>query len=194
MEVKFFIDNMVVDFDEVIWGVLFGFCRIYGNVELGEFVVKECLKLDLKNVVIYVFFFNIYVEVGKWDMVLWVWIMMCERGICKELGCSWIEVDNKIYDFLVVDLFYLECKEINESKDKVIEKIKVEGYIFDIWLVLKNKNMKDKEFDICFYSEKLVIVYGLMYIFFGNFICVFKNFWVCIDCYGVIKLILKVEG
>ena len=194
MEAKFFIDNMAVEPDEATWGALLGSCRTYGNVELGELVAKECLKLDPKSASTYVLLSNIYAKAGKWDMVSWVRTMMRERGICKEPGRSWIEVDNKIHEFLVADSSHPECKEINEYKDKVIEKIKAEGYIPDTQLVLKNKSMKDKELDVCSHSEKLAIVYGLMHTPPGNPIRVFKNLRVCTDCHGATKLISKVEG
>ncbi|KAG0592855.1 hypothetical protein KC19_1G285400 [Ceratodon purpureus] len=194
MEAKHFIDSMAVEPDEATWGALLGSCRTYGNVELGELAAREWLKLDPENAATYVLLSNIYAESGNWDMVSGVRTMMRERGIRKEPGRSWIEVDNKIHDFLVADLSHPECKEINENKDKLIEKLKAEGYIPDTRLVLKNRNMKDKELDICSHSEKLAIVYGLMHTPPGNPIRVFENLRVCTDCHTATKLISKVEG
>lgn len=66
------------------------------------------------------------------------------------------------------------------------------GYVFDIWFVMYDLDDEGKEWVVCYYSEKFVIVYGFISMFFGILICIFKNFWVCIDCYIVMKFILKI--
>lgn len=68
-----------------------------------------------------------------------------------------------------------------------------EGYVFDIFCVFYNFNEEEKESLFCGYSEKLVIVFGILNIFFGRIIRVVKNFRVCNDCYIVIKFIFKIE-
>lgn len=45
-----------------------------------------------------------------------------------------------------------------------------------------------------YYSERFVIVFGLIFVFVGLFIRVGKNFRVCVDCYIVIKYIFRVIG
>lgn len=42
------------------------------------------------------------------------------------------------------------------------------------------------------YSEKFVIIYGLIRILEGIIFRVYKNLRICVDCYNVVKLILKV--
>jgi pentatricopeptide repeat protein len=193
-EAKLFIRNMAVEPSDATWGALLGACRTYGNVELGEFAAKELLELDPKGAATYVLLSNIYAGAGRWDLVSSVRTMMRERGIRKEPGRSWIEVNNKIHDFVVADLSHSESKEIYENKDRVMEKIKAEGYIPDTRLVLKNIDAEDKELDLCSHSEKLAIVYGLMHVPPGNPIRVFKNLRVCTDCHTATKFIAKVEG
>lgn len=51
----------------------------------------------------YVFFLNIYVLKGMWDDVDIVRDLMKDIGLRKNSGCSWIEIKNKIYMFLVGD-------------------------------------------------------------------------------------------
>ncbi len=88
------IDKMPVEPDGATWGALLGACRMYGNVELGNFVINELLMLEPMYTYAHVFFSNIYAVAGKWEEVLWVRRMMQEIGLCKELGRSWIECDN----------------------------------------------------------------------------------------------------
>ncbi|KAG0569542.1 hypothetical protein KC19_6G098400 [Ceratodon purpureus] len=85
-EARLFIGNMPVEPDKATWGALLGACRTYGNVELGELVAEEVLKLEPHDASTYVLLSNIYAGAGKWDMVSLVRTMMHERGVRKEPG------------------------------------------------------------------------------------------------------------
>jgi len=135
---------------------------------------------------------NIYAAAGKWEEVLWVRTMMQERGVRKEPGRSWIEVDNKVQDFVVADTSHPETKEIYAELRRLSERIKAEGYIPDTRLVLRNIDEEEKELALCSHSEKLAIAYGLMRTPLGEPIRVFKNLRVCSDCHTATKFISKV--
>lgn len=40
---------------------------------------------------------------------------MRDRGIKKEFGCSWIEVNKNIYVFIIGDEFYFLIVEVKEK-------------------------------------------------------------------------------
>jgi len=170
---------------------LLGACKTYGNVELGKLAANEFLKLEPKVSSAFVLLSNIYAAAGKWEEVLWVRNMMQERGIRKEPGRSWIEVDNKVHDFVAADTSHPEAKEIYVVLRRLNEKIKAEGYIPDTRLVLRNIDEKDKELALCSHSEKLAIAYGLMRTPPAEPIRVYKNLRVCSDCHTATKFISK---
>ena len=190
-EAKLFIDKMPVEPNEATWGALLGACRTYGNVDLGKLAANELLKLEPKDASTYVLLSNIYAAAGKWEEVLWVRTMMQERGIRKEPGRSWIEVDNKVHDFVVGDTSHSEAKEIYAELRRLSETIKANGYIPDTRLVLRNIEEEEKELALCSHSEKLAIAYGLMRTPLGQPIRVFKNLRVCSDCHTATKFISK---
>ena len=190
-EAKLLIGNMPVEADGATWGALLGACRTYGNVDLGKLAANELLKLEPKDASAYVLLSNIYAAAGKWEEVLWVRTMMQERGIRKEPGRSWIEVDNKVHDFVVGDTSHSEAKEIYAELRRLSETIKANGYIPDTRLVLRNIEEEEKELALCSHSEKLAIAYGLMRTPLGQPIRVFKNLRVCSDCHTATKFISK---
>ena len=190
-EAKLFIDKMPVEPNEATWGALLGACRTYGNVDLGKLAANELLKLEPKDASAYVLLSNIYAAAGKWEEVLWVRTTMQERGIRKEPGRSWIEVDNKVHDFVVGDTSHSEAKEIYAELRRLSETIKANGYIPDTRLVLRNIEEEEKELALCSHSEKLAIAYGLMRTPLGQPIRVFKNLRVCSDCHTATKFISK---
>ncbi|CAM6098036.1 unnamed protein product [Calypogeia fissa] len=193
-EAKLFISDMPVEANGVTWGALLGACRTYGNVELGELAAKELFKLEPDKAATYVLLSNIYAAAGKWEKQELVRTMMKERGVRKEPGRSWIEVDKQIHEFVVGDLSHPEAKAIYTMLKKLTEKLKAEGYSPDTRLVLYNIDEADKELALCSHSEKLAIAYGLMRIPRGEPIRVYKNLRVCSDCHAATKLISKVTG
>ncbi|CAM6083482.1 unnamed protein product [Calypogeia fissa] len=193
-EAKLFISNMPVEATGVTWTALLGACRTYGNVELGELAAKKLFKLEPDNASTYVLLSNIYGAAGKWEKQVLVRTMMEERGLRKEPGRSWIEVDKKIHEFVVGDFSHPEAKEIYTMLKKMTEKLKAGGYTPDTRLVLHNIDEADKELALCSHSEKLAIAYGLMRIPRGEPIRVYKNLRVCSDCHAATKLISKMTG
>ncbi|CAM6113445.1 unnamed protein product [Calypogeia fissa] len=193
-EAQRFISDMPVEPNRITWGALLGACRTYGNVELGELAANELLKLEPNDASAYVLLSNIYAAAGKWEKVSAVRIMMQKRGVQKDPGRSWIEVDNKIHEFVVGDTSHPEAKAIYTYINQLTEKMKAEGYIPDTQLVLHKIDEEDKELALCSHSEKLAIAYGLMHMPGGKPIRIHKNLRVCSDCHTATKFISKVTG
>lgn len=126
-------------------------------------------------------------QVGKWEEVVEMMKLMNDKMLKKELSCSWIREKGKIYWFIVGDKYYLEIQEIYE-KFKEFDDF-MEGDVFQCSMIERREQFFD-------YSERFVIVYGLILVN-GNvcgFIKVFKNFWVCLDCYEFVKYVFLVIG
>ena len=193
-EAKRFLLNMPVEPGLVPWGALLSACRLYGNVEMGIHAAKECLKLDPNDAKTYVLLSKIYATARMWNQVSLVRSMMEGRGIYKEPGWSWIDIDNKVHRFIAGDKSHPEAKEIYATLNRLNEKIKAEGYVPDTRLVLRNVDEDVKEGALCSHSEKLAIAYGLMHSPHGKPIRVYKNLRVCSDCHTATKFISKVTG
>lgn len=67
-------------------------CRIHGNLELGEWTVKELVQLVPENDAPYVLLAKAYSEAGSWEDATKIRREMIERGVPKNTGCSWIEL------------------------------------------------------------------------------------------------------
>ncbi|CAM6085796.1 unnamed protein product [Calypogeia fissa] len=193
-EAMLLISDMPVVPNGVTWKALLGACRTHGNVELGELAAKELFLLEPNDPAAYVLLSNIYAAAGKWEKVSLVRTTMQRRGVRKEPGRSWIEVDNQIHEFVVGDTSHPEAKAIYTYLNKLTEELKAAGYIPDTQLVLQNVDEADKELALCSHSEKLAIAYGLMHVREGNPIRVQKNLRVCSDCHTASKFISMVTG
>lgn len=84
----------------VVWETLLGACKNHGNIELAESVAKKLLEMNPQDSAGYVQLSNTYASIGRWDDVMELRNKMKAQKVNKEPGCSMIEVDGVIHEFL----------------------------------------------------------------------------------------------
>ncbi|KAK2657570.1 hypothetical protein Ddye_010622 [Dipteronia dyeriana] len=188
------VKNMKIEPDSVLWGTLLGACTLHGNIGLGENIAEFLVSQNLANSGTYILLSNMYAAKGNWDGVARVRTLMKEIGIQKEPGCSSIEVNNKIHEFLVGDLKHPKSKEIYMKLEQMNGWIKAQGYTPQTDIVLHDIGEAHKERSLEVHSEKLAIAFGLISTQPGTTIKIVKNLRVCLDCHAVTKLISKISG
>lgn len=77
--------------NDVIWGALLGACRIHGDVEMGEKVIKKLLELKPNEGGYYILLRDIYVAAGRTVEANEMRKAMLDSGARKTPGCSWVE-------------------------------------------------------------------------------------------------------
>lgn len=97
------VKNMVVIPDAAIWGALLSACKIYRNVEIGEYVARHLLELEPQVAAPYVEMANIYASAGRWDGVAKIRSMMKHNMVRKNPGQSLIQINAKNCAFTVED-------------------------------------------------------------------------------------------
>eukprot|EP01018_Ginkgo_biloba_P009788 Gb_07729 [translate_table: standard] len=187
-----FINKMPIKPDAAVWGSLLGACRTHGNVDLGECVAERLFELESDNSANYVLLSNIYGAAGKWDDKEKVRKMMKDKRVKKTPGRSWIEVNNKVYTFLVGDRSHPQTQKIYAELERLFGQMKEAGYVSDTNFVLHDVEEEQKEHILSHHSEKLAVAFGLINTSPGTPIRVVKNLRVCGDCHSVIKFISKI--
>ncbi|XP_020210320.1 pentatricopeptide repeat-containing protein At1g08070, chloroplastic [Cajanus cajan] len=183
------IEAMNVEKDERLWSALLGACRIHGNMELAEKAANSLLELQPQNPGHYVLLSNIYAKAGKWEKVAKFRDMMSQRKLKKVPGWTWIEVDDKTYQFSVGDRSHPQSKEIYEMLMSLIKKLEMAGYVPDTDFVLQDVEEEVKKEMLYTHSEKLAIAFGLIGIPEGEPIRISKNLRVCGDCHTFSKMV-----
>ncbi|KAK9165501.1 hypothetical protein Scep_000692 [Stephania cephalantha] len=186
------IESMPMKPDRFLWASLLGGCRIHGNLHLAERAAEALFQIEPENAATYVTLANIYASAGMWKEVEKLRKTMDDRGVVKNPGSSWIEVDREVHKFLVGDDSHLRTKEIHEFLEKISIKMKEEGYIPKTDFVLHDVEEEQKEQNLSYHSEKLAIAFGIIATPPGKLIKVFKNLRTCGDCHTAIKFISKI--
>ncbi|OAY73911.1 putative pentatricopeptide repeat-containing protein, chloroplastic [Ananas comosus] len=189
-----FIEKMRIKPDHVIWGSLLGACKVHGDLNLGEKVAKILFDSEEADSGTYILLSNVYASFGKWSEAVRVREKMKEKGIRKEPGCSSIEVENEIHEFLLGDIRHPRRDEIYRKLEGLYDALRKEGYAPAKDVVLQDIDEEEKEQALAIHSERLAICYGLISSKPRSTIRIMKNLRVCSDCHSMIKLTSKVTG
>ncbi|ONK56853.1 uncharacterized protein A4U43_C10F13780 [Asparagus officinalis] len=188
-----FVSRMRIEPDHVIWGSLLGACRVHGNLSLAEKVAKIMTDDEKADSGTFVLLSNVYASLGKWKEAVRVRATMKHKGIQKEPGCSSIEVQNEIHEFLLGDIRHPRKEEIYKKLEDLNNVLKNEGYFPKRNEVLQDIEEGEKDWALAIHSERLAICYGLITTEKGTTIRVVKNLRVCRDCHEMIKIVSRVE-
>ncbi|KAK9944431.1 hypothetical protein M0R45_010001 [Rubus argutus] len=187
------IEDMECEPDAVTWRTLLGACRVHRNVDLATHAAKQILKMDPDDAGTYILLSNLYATSQRWDDVAEVRKSMRARGITKEPGCSWIEVNKQIHAFIMGDDSHPQIDEINKKLSLLIDRLMGMGYVPDTNFVLQDLEGEQREASLISHSERLAIVFGIMNLPEGMTVRVRKNLRICGDCHVFAKLVAKLE-
>ncbi|KAL5982896.1 hypothetical protein ACLOJK_016975 [Asimina triloba] len=169
------VETMPIKPNCVVWGSLLRACKIHKDTKLSERVTQNLLKLDPYDGGNYVFLSNVYASLNRWADVDNCRRMMIERGVHKTPGCSSIEVNNVVHEFVVGDTSHPQYKQIDVFLEKIAMELSDLGHEPDTASVLHDVEEEEKETAIRYHSEKVAIAFGLMSTPPGKPIRVVKN-------------------
>ncbi|KAL5708086.1 hypothetical protein ACHQM5_018920 [Ranunculus cassubicifolius] len=192
LEAKNVIDTIPFAPGAPVWEALLAGCRNHGNTDLGIEAAERLFELMPQHDGTYVLLSNMYATKGRWDDVAKVRKVMRERGVKKEPGCSWIEVANKVHIFMAGDTNHPQVHEIYDYLEELVVKMRKLGYVPDTKFALHDVGIHQKEHGLSTHSEKLAVVFGLLYLPPKATIRVLKNLRICGDCHNAFKFMSKV--
>ncbi|EXC32783.1 hypothetical protein L484_019897 [Morus notabilis] len=194
-EAKNLIMNMPLKPNIEIWQTLLSACRIHGGIELAREVGEIILRLDGDNTVNYVLLSNIFADAGNWKEGERLRKLVKIKGLKKEAGRSWVEVDKEVHFFYNGDDSHPLTEKIHEVLKEMEKRMKAEmGYVPGLRFALHDVEDESKAESLRVHSEKLAIGLALVHgrLEEKKIIRIFKNLRVCGDCHLFIKGLSKV--
>ncbi|KAI3683111.1 hypothetical protein L1987_83611 [Smallanthus sonchifolius] len=191
-EAEKFIISMPIKPDASIWGSLLSACRASGHMEIAERASNHIINLNSENTGYYILVSNVYASLGKWDQVRMVRKSIKTKGLKKDAGISWVDIDKKIYAFTSGDKFFEQYEEVKKLLEVLYDLIAKEGYVANLRSVFHDVNEDEKKDILCGHSERLAIAFGLLNTKPGTPLQIMKNLRVCEDCHTVTKYISKI--
>jgi hypothetical protein len=150
--------------------------------------------LEPHNAASYVLLTNIYAAGGNRHLCENVEQQRKEKGVKKQPGCTWIEVNSEVHMFLVDDQDHPQMIEIYAELQRLSGLLHDAGYVPCTKFVLHDVEEEEKVFHLCHCSEKLAIAFGLINTAPGTPLRIRKNLQVCEDYHTSTKFISKIVG
>lgn len=126
------IKNMKVDPDDSVWGALLGSCKAHMLPELGKLAAQFVSDARPDMVRTYLMLSNLYASKGEWEDFARMRNLMKGLGGKKEPGCSWIELKNDVFSFVVGDKVGPQMERVYEILNMVIWQMKEKDYVPEI--------------------------------------------------------------
>ena len=104
--------SMPIDPDAIIWGSLLSACRKHPNVEMAQRAAERVIELDPNEISAYVLMSNVYADSNRFKEAIEQRLSMKEKRVEKEPGCSLIEVDGEVHEFVAFGRTHPRAKEI----------------------------------------------------------------------------------
>ncbi|KAJ9147144.1 hypothetical protein P3X46_029336 [Hevea brasiliensis] len=111
-EAEELIRSMPMDPDTIIWGSLLWSCCKYGNIEMANRAAKHLIELDPSESSSFVLMANFFAASGHFEEAIEQRLSVKEKQIEKEPGCSLIEVNGEVHEFVAGGRLHPKSKEI----------------------------------------------------------------------------------
>ncbi|KAF0907396.1 hypothetical protein E2562_015888 [Oryza meyeriana var. granulata] len=183
------ITGMPMKPDAVIWRALLGGCRLHKDVKMAETAISEIEATCSGD---HVLLSNLYAAVGRWSGVEDVRSTMRSKGIEKIPGCSSIEINGSIHEFISGDKSHPSYNEIHVKLAEIGSKMQLQGYVTETAEVFYDVEEEEKEQALGHHSEKLAIAFGLIGGPPNVAIRIVKNLRFCADCHKFAKLVSQI--
>ncbi|KAG6528373.1 pentatricopeptide repeat-containing protein At3g62890-like [Zingiber officinale] len=190
-EAEELVESMPMTPDVATWGALLGACKKHSAIEVGERIGKKLIELEPQHDGFHVLLANIYASKGRWDDVMKLRCTMKERGVTKIPGCSMIESNGVVHEFLAGDRNHPQIVKIDKMLDEMASRLKIEGYQPNTADVTYDIEEEEKETSVYRHSEKLAIAFGLIDTLPPMPIRITKNLRICSDCHAAAKIISR---
>ncbi|CAM6002934.1 unnamed protein product [Sphagnum balticum] len=145
-----------------VWMALLSACRIHGHVEMAERIAKRILELEPDNAAVYVLLSDIYAAGGNKRLCQTIEQQRKEKGVNKQPGRTWIEVNNEVHTFVVDDQDHPQMREIHAELQRLSGHMHDAGYRPCKKFIMHDVDEEEKVFRLCHHSEKLAIAFGFI--------------------------------
>ncbi|CAN6445502.1 unnamed protein product [Victoria cruziana] len=131
-EAERLISSMPVKPDAAIWrSLLNASCRNNASVDYSELVAKRIMELEDDSSGAFVLLSKAFASRSRWIDVGAVRKAMTGKGITKQPGCSSIEIDGIVNEFLAGDTSHPQSEQIYQTLDLIDDRLNSVGYVPD---------------------------------------------------------------
>lgn len=180
-----FIEKMPVEPGVEIWETLMNFCRMHGNLELGERCADIVQLLDPSRL-------N---EQSREGFILINAADLAKEKERKKLsGQNLLEVRSRVHEYRAGDRSHPDHERIYAVLRGLKQQMNEVGYVPETKFVLHDVDIEAKEEALMAHSERLAAAQGFLTSPARSPLRIIKNLRVCGDCHNAFKIISSIVG
>ncbi|CAN4105020.1 unnamed protein product [Withania somnifera] len=108
-----------------VWGALLGGCTLHNRLELAQVISSILVELDPNNSAGYVMLSNTYAIDHHWSAISRLRLSMKEKGVVKKPGCSWINIDGAVHEFLAGSSLHPQNESLHSVLQVLLKEMKL---------------------------------------------------------------------
>ncbi|XP_073145549.1 pentatricopeptide repeat-containing protein At4g32450, mitochondrial-like [Henckelia pumila] len=180
-----FMEKMPVEPGVEIWETLMNFCRMHGNLELGERCADIVQLLDPSRL-------N---EQSREGLIPINAADLAKEKERKKLsGQNLLEVRSRVHEYRAGDRSHPDHERIYAVLRGLKQQMKEVGYVPETKFVLHDVDIEAKEEALMAHSERLAAAQGFLTTPARSPLRIIKNLRVCGDCHNAFKIISSIVG
>lgn len=113
--------------EAVAWRALLSACCNCSQIRVAEVAAERLLQLEHHSGV-YVLLSNLYAAAGKHDDARRIRKMMKKEGVDKAPGCSSVEINGVVYEFIAGEKTHPQMEEIHKLLEKMNKHLESSGW------------------------------------------------------------------
>lgn len=113
------IESMPMSPDAIIWGCFLSSCRRCGNIKMAQWAANHLKEFDLDEASGHILMSNVYAATGHFGKAMQERVFMKNRKIEKQPGCSLIEVNGEVHEFVAGGRLHPQATEIYALLNKL---------------------------------------------------------------------------
>lgn len=137
-------------------------------MQIGRHCFDEVVQLNHNDASSYVLMSNMYSEALVWDKADKIQEMKSCASAWKKPGMSWIEVENKMHQFVVGGIFHDLSDEIHAKLSRLRRPLKKESYLPHLDGVFAAMSDEDKEDASSMHFDKSAMALELVTVLYGE--------------------------
>ncbi|KAL2559215.1 Pentatricopeptide repeat-containing protein [Forsythia ovata] len=104
--------------EAIAWRALLSACRSHGQINQAEVAAKRIVQLE-RHSGAYILLSNVYSDAGKHDEARRIRKTMKSQGVEKTPGCSSVEINGAVHEFIAGEKTHLQMDKIYELLETI---------------------------------------------------------------------------
>ncbi|THU52351.1 hypothetical protein C4D60_Mb10t03100 [Musa balbisiana] len=133
------------------------YSKVHGNLEMAELAAKHLVELQPHDSAAYLLLCSMYANRNKLEEAHKMREMIMVKGIKKEPGCSLVEMNGEVHEFVAGDRSHPRTGEIYTKLEEMIKELKRAGYVPDTSEILHGAG-EEEAANAAIYQHRLLVM------------------------------------